>query len=137
MRDLRILYDKLMLLESIKNELPCDAYEKHELVKQRIIDQKKKIRSVLKNSRASCDNSIYNPKWKYLSSSDYNTRYCKMWFPTPFDEESKQEIMSALWENIYSPYDCTGKWFTAGIAVFNVNSVNGRSIVYHIQSVDV
>ena len=93
---------------------------------------KKRIREKIKryNNRRAEDNIHY--------SEDGERCWYKEWFDYHFTEEDKREFIEDRWVHIYSPYDCTGKWFTSHIAVCNVEtSFGAKAVVYHFMGLDV
>lgn len=83
---------------------------------------------------------------KYNADSDFECHYSedgescwyKEFYNEPFTEEEKREFIEENWQHIYSPYDCTGQWFTRYIVICNVNtSFGAKSVVYHVLGLDV
>jgi hypothetical protein len=74
-----------------------------------------------------------NNGWKTAFYGDESITY-KRFFPFYFTEEEKEEFTEDHWRRIYSPYDCTGQWFTRSIDFFKTN--NG-TWVYHFMGLDI
>ena len=71
-------------------------------------------------------------------SEDGESCWWKEYFDEPFTEEEKREFIEDRWVHIYSPYDCTGQWFTSRIAICNVNtSFGAKSVAYFKMGLDV
>ena len=74
----------------------------------------------------------------HYPTEDGESCWWKEYFDYTFTEEEKQEFIEDRWVHIYSPYDCTGKWFTSHIAVCNLNgSKNGKAVAYFFMGLDV
>lgn len=83
----------------------------------------------LRTACIPCDN--YG--WKTAFYGDESITY-KKFFPFYFTEEEKKEFIEDKWQHIYSPYDCTGQWFTRSIEFFR--TANG-TWVYHFEGLDI
>lgn len=83
----------------------------------------------LKTACRPCEN-----QWKVFCCSDSESVIEKRFFPYHFTPEEQMEFTEELWERIYSPYDCTGQWFTKDVKFFKIH--NGTWI-YHFKSIDI
>ena len=114
------LINMIMKLEdfSLKQRLEMTSYLKREL--------RKELSLLNKNET----------KIHYLS--DGCGYWYKEFFNTPFSDEEKKEFIDEHWCSNNSIYDCTGRLFTAHIAVCNVNtSFGAKSVAYHFVGIDI
>lgn len=72
-------------------------------------------------------------RWETAFYGDESITY-KRFFPYHFTAEEQEEFIEDEWRHIYSPYDCTGQWFTASIDFYK--TANG-TWVYHRMGLDV
>lgn len=101
--------------------------EKAEEYKQKCFEKYKKYGLLLKN-----ENNGYN---FVKAFGDYDSYTLKCFIPSFFSDSEKEEIYDQIKiPFFYSPYDCTGQRFTAGIDFYKVQ--NGTWI-YHRIGVDV
>ena len=91
---------------------------------------KKRLREKLKRYNDETEDIHY--------SVEGESCWWKEYFDEPFTEEEKREFIKDRWIHIYSPYDCTGRWFTQWIAVYNVEtSFGAKSVAYFKMGLDV
>lgn len=104
----------------------CDGKKKAQEYKQRRFKEYKKY-GILQN-----ENNGYN---FVKAFGDYDSYTMKCFAPCFFSEDEKKEICEQIKiPFFYSPYDCTGQKFTAGIDFYKVH--NGTWI-YHRIGVDI
>ena len=122
------LREKIKLINEIMKVNDFTHERKLDFVKE----MKKEVRKALKKERNSSISRHF--------SEDGESCYIKEWYNSPFTDQEKYEYMENEWIRIYSPYDCTGKWFTQSIRICNLkepNSFGARSVVYHFMGLDV
>lgn len=101
--------------------------EKAEEYKQRRFEKYRKYGLFLQS-----ENDKYNFVWAF---GEYDSYTLKCFIPCFFSDSEKEEIYDQIKiPFFYSPYDCTGQRFTAGIDFYKVH--NGTWI-YHRIGVDV
>lgn len=71
--------------------------------------------------------------WK-VCFSDYDGYTKKAFFPYYFNVEQWEEFCENEWINVYSPYDCTGQWFSRDLTRYETK--NGTWI-YHTLALDI
>lgn len=97
----------------------------------------KQIKKEIRDTYKEQSRQLEEPQPHYNDEYGESCWY-KEWFSEPFTEEEKREWIEDHWITINSPYDCTGKWFTQSIQIFNVNtSFGAKSVVYYYMGRDV
>ena len=100
-----------------------DGKKKAEGYKQRMFQRYKKYGLLSHN-----ENNDYN---FVKAFGDYDSYTLKCFVPRFFSEDEKKEIYDQIEIPFsYSPYDCTGQKFTAGVDFYKVH--NGTWIYHHI-----
>ena len=105
----------------------CDGKKKAEEYKQKCFKRYKKYGILSQN-----ENNGYN---FVKAFGDYDSYTLKCFIPSFFSDSEKEEIYDQIKiPFFYSPYDCTGQKFTAGVDFYRVH--NGTWI-YHRIGVDI
>ena len=101
--------------------------EKAEEYKQRCFKRYKKYGLLLQNE---------NNKYNFVKAfGEYDSYTMKCFIPRFFSDSEKEEIYNQIEiPFFYSPYDCTGQRFTAGIDFYKVS---GGTWIYHHIGVDI
>lgn len=117
--------ERILREEGKTTEANCYAKKLHDLKLQYRYEYRDEERE---NANSPC--VILNSGY----TSDY-TSFVKSIFPgTHFTEEEKREYINEEWMHINSPYDCTGRWFTIDIKIFDRPE---GTLVYHIKGLDI
>ena len=117
--NLKDLYRHLHLFEYLRDNYPCAKPEK---LKQDIIDLKREIRKKIHEN----DDADYRVAF---SNSDYSICYLHT---LPYDittiAEAEEYYETYLRRKIWSPWDCSGEWFSAWHKTFQRH---GKFYIYH------
>lgn len=120
--DLRTEY---MWIHFIMKQTDLARKQKLEMLK----DSKHKVRAINKKIETNVING---------GSNNIDSYWYKEYFDYAFTEEEKETFIEENWIRIpNSPYDCTARWFTSRICVFNVESSYGKAVAYHFMNCDV
>ena len=105
----------------------CDGKEKAEEYKQKCF-KRYRMYGLLSHN----ENNDYN---FVKAFGDYDSYTMKCFIPSFFSDSEKEEICEQIKiPFFYSPYDCTGQRFTAGVDFYEVS---GGTWIYHRIGVDI